>query len=347
MPRRASTQLQINHERWLISYSDFITLLFAFFVVMYSVSQVNESKYRVLSDTLVQAFGDNRMVIDPIQVGDPVKAVRPDAIDLGKTKTGDEEGDGPFDRIADLPQLSDQFVKEFEDLIDDDLVEVTSNELWLEIVLKDSILFSSGEVQLTPQARRIFEDIATLLEGYENPVQVEGHTDNIPVSSSQFPSNWELSAARAASVVRLLREQGIAPERLAAVGYGEFQPIAENESPEGRAQNRRVAIMIARDKIDRPVVQAKEDVKALVESVKQEADKTGASASEQLRAINQQSLDTQGDPPTALDTILSQPPETDAPASEADPEQKNGIKAVEKDDGRLIFSSDPDLERLH
>ncbi len=346
MPRRASTELRINHERWLISYSDFITLLFAFFVVMYSVSQVNESKYRVLSDTLVQAFGSTPLVIDPIQVGEPVRAVQPDAIDLGKTKGGDEKGDGPFDRVADLPQLSDQFTRAFEDLIDDDLVQVTSSELWLQISLKDSILFSSGEVQITEKAQRIFEDIATILEGYQNPIQVEGHTDNIPVSSSLYPSNWELSAARAAAVVKVLRQAGIEPERLAAVGYGEFQPIAENDTPEGRAQNRRVALMIARDKIDRPVARTSKDVKALVESVKETAEQQGLSAEEKLRAINEQSLDRTGDPPTALDAILSAPAkaDTDTPAQEED-KPVNGIKAVKDEDGRLIYSSDPELER--
>lgn len=344
MPRRVSTELRINHERWLISYSDFITLLFAFFVVMYSVSQVNESKYRVLSDTLVQAFGTTPLVIDPIQVGDPRQSVRPDAIDLGKTKSGEEEGDGPFDRMADLPQLSDQFTQEFQDLIDDDLVQITSNELWLEITLKDSILFASGEVQVTEQARRIFEDISAVLAGYENPVQVEGHTDNQPVSSAQFPSNWELSAARAASVVKLLREQGIAPERLAAVAYGEFHPIAENDTPEGRAQNRRVALMIARDKIDRPVTQSTKDAKALLESATQNANTSNQSAEEQLRAINEQSLDRTGDAPTALDAILSDPAPVTLEQS-TEPETVNGVKAVTGADGRLIYSSDPDLER--
>ncbi len=346
MPRRASTELRINHERWLISYSDFITLLFAFFVVMYSVSQVNESKYRVLSDTLVEAFGTTPLVIDPIQVGDPVRTVQPDAIDLGKTQSGDEEGDGPFDRMADLPQLSDQFTREFEDLIDDDLVQVTSSELWLQISLKDSILFPSGDVQVTERAREIFADIANILAGYDNPVQVEGHTDNVPVSSPLYPSNWELSAARAAAIVKILRQAGVEPERLAAVGYGEFQPIAENNTPEGRAQNRRVALMIARDKIDRPVARTSQDVKALVESVKETGAQQGLSAKEQLRAINEQSLDRQGDPPTALDVILSAPKDVEKESPKEESETTvNGIKAVKDEDGRLIYSSDPELER--
>ena len=242
MLRRKPVEISINHERWLVSYADFVTLLFAFFVVMYSVSQVNESKYKVLSNTLTEIFDAPERSLKPIQVGDPVRSNEIQVIDKGshanaeainyeKTQTASE---GAFQKTADLPQLADQFSEQFADLVDDKTVQVSSNEFWLQISLNNSILFPLGSVQPSLQARSVLGDIATLLNGFSNPIQVEGFTDNMAINSSQFPSNWELSSARAAAVVKLFAENGINPERLSAVGYGEFQPCLLYTSPSPR-----------------------------------------------------------------------------------------------------------------
>ncbi len=279
MRRRRRQEIHVNHERWLISYADFITLLFAFFVVMYSISQVNQSKYRVLSETFVEAFNqpnDSQANPQPVENLSPSNAVI-SPIEMGKTSTDTAESQMPLQTITspgdtspakvfeepsqkntqvksadELTKISDLVSEKFASLIDDQLVKVSSNELWLQIELKDSILFHSGDTAPSEQAVAIFNEIAEILKPYDNPIQVEGYTDNIPINSSRYPTNWELSSARASAIVKVLASQGVAPERLAAVGYGEYQPVAPNTTAEGRAQNRRVTIMVAKRKMDRP-----------------------------------------------------------------------------------------------
>ena len=260
MVRRRHAEVHVNQERWLVSYADFITLLFAFFVVMYSISQVNQSKYRVLSETFEHAFNSRQLttdttssnpiekIINPIQVGEPALSPDPSAIDVEQESAGEAASTSS----GQLQEISALVNERFADLINDELVSVSSNELWLQIELKDSILFASGGTDLSLQAQAIFDEIAGILKGYSNPIQVEGYTDNIPINNPRYPSNWELSSARASAIVKLLATRGVAPQRLSAVGFGEFQPVASNEHPAGRAQNRRVALMIARRKIERP-----------------------------------------------------------------------------------------------
>ena len=260
MVRRRHAEVHVNQERWLVSYADFITLLFAFFVVMYSISQVNQSKYRVLSETFEHAFNSRQLttdttssnpiekIINPIQVGEPALSPDPSAIDVEQESAGEAASTSS----GQLQEISALVNERFADLINDELVSVSSNELWLQIELKDSILFASGGTDLSLQAQAIFDEIAGILKGYSNPIQVEGYTDNIPINNPRYPSNWELSSARASAIVKLLAARGVAPQRLSAVGFGEFQPVASNEHPAGRAQNRRVALMIAQRKIERP-----------------------------------------------------------------------------------------------
>jgi chemotaxis protein MotB len=271
MARRRRQEVHVNQERWLISYADFITLLFAFFVVMYSISQVNDSKYRVLSDTFIEAFNqptNARTNAEPQDDVSPSTAIIT-PIDMGQTAiepvSGDESSPAPTEiEIQDpesslntsdeLTQISDLVAGKFEQLIDDQLIQISSNELWLQIELKDSILFPSGSAETSNQAQKIFDEIAGILRNYSNPVQVEGFTDNIPIKSIKYPTNWELSTARASAIVKYLASKGVAPERLSAVGYGEYQPVAANDTEQGRAQNRRVAIMVAKRKMERPKI---------------------------------------------------------------------------------------------
>lgn len=255
MPRRDSHRDhdQENHERWLISYSDFITLLFAFFVVMYSISSVNEGKYKVLSETLIGAFNvQEREEPSSTEVVEISTHANNSMIDFSgqANREGDikADPDGDGDNIGTmLAELSDQVESAFGDLMQDGEISVSGNESWIEISLSSNLLFQSGSARLNTGAIPILEEISGFLSSYENPVHVEGFTDDQPINSSLYPSNWELSAARSASVVRMLAQNGVDPYRMAAVGYAHFQPIASNDSVDGRSKNRRVALIVSRD----------------------------------------------------------------------------------------------------
>ena len=238
MRRRKKQEEEENLERWLVSYADFITLLFAFFVVMYSISSVNEGKYRVLSDTLVQAFKNPPRSIQPIKAGDEVAVGEPSAL---SKKKGSPSASGALDTMA------REFEFALKNLIDQNLINVDRSKSWVEIEINNSILYPSGSAQLSESAVPVLDKLAEILNRYPNPLQVEGFTDNVPIKNERFPSNWELSAARAASVVRLFQRDGVEPGRMAAIGYGEYRPVAPNATPEGRTRNRRVAIVVLAD----------------------------------------------------------------------------------------------------
>lgn len=239
--RRRSHQEHENHERWLVSYADFITLLFAFFVVMYSISSVNEGKYKVLSDTLVGAFNQPQRVVNPIQIGDEVPRALVPGQDVGP------EASTVTDSATDvLGDITSAMRAAFGDLISAGDLEVRGNEMWIEIELNSGLLFPSGDALPLDEAFGLIDRIAGILAPYENPIHVEGFTDNVPIASRAYPTNWELSAARAASVVRMLSNGGVDPDRLAAVGYGEFRPVADNTTVAGRRANRRVVLLVSR-----------------------------------------------------------------------------------------------------
>lgn len=249
--RRIEEDDQHNKERWLISYADFITLLFAFFVVMYSVSSVNEGKYKVLSETLTGVFNAPQRSVRPIEVGDhPAPGVtraaddviQPQVREAPRNPAISEEG-----RTEALRAMADKLTLAFDELISQGVVTVESNEAWLELSLRNSLLFGSGDAEPHYDAFPVVETIASVLVNRDNAIRVEGFTDNQPIRTSAFPSNWELSAARAAAVVRMLTMEGIEGERLAAVGYGQHQPVARNDTEEGRRRNRRVVLLVSRD----------------------------------------------------------------------------------------------------
>lgn len=251
MARRKRREEHENLERWLVSYADFITLLFAFFVVMYSISSINEGKYRVLSDTMVAAFNTPPKTLQPIQVGEEGVSGEPSPI--RHQKASNAVNAGVIQQLAATAQSSDmgQIAGDFENamapLIKKDLIKVTHNDLWVEIEINTSILFDSGSARLEDDALPVLGELANVLKKYPNYIQVEGFTDNVPIDTSVFPSNWELSAHRAASVVHLFMNNGVQPDRMAAIGYGEYRPIADNATPEGRRKNRRVVLVILAD----------------------------------------------------------------------------------------------------
>jgi len=243
--RRREPEEHVNHERWLVSYADFITLLFAFFVVMYSISSINEGKYKIISLALVGVFNDAERAIKPIPIGEErpktVTPAKPLVNDSDETAAGIQGTSDPLKSIA------DDISAAFGDLISSNQMTVRGNELWVEIELNSSLLFASADALPSDQAFTIIDKVAAILKPFENPIHVEGFTDNFPISTAQYPTNWELSSARASSIVRMLAMQGVNPQRLASVGYGEFQPVANNATVEGRARNRRVVLVVSRN----------------------------------------------------------------------------------------------------
>lgn len=353
-----------NHDRWIVSYADFITLLFAFFVVMYSISSVNEGKYRSLTESLGSAFSNKDIqekVVNPVvqsdtsmshakliplemtfesQIGAQQAEVtdkqqweltscppiamklteepptplpintRPALLDAltvpfeaakindPKEKTTADNNQEPAQTeneaetsqagpLADinksalsetlnvpfeaatqevppepevdkkrelseeilkerkkLGQVSDQLENALSSFIKDDLVSVTRNDYWIELQMNSELLFLSGEAALSRKAQPVLKEIAQVINTLPNAVNVEGHTDNIPINNIKFPSNWDLSSARATSVVQELVRTGVDPTRLSALGYGEFHPLGDNSTGEGRFKNRRVTLVL-------------------------------------------------------------------------------------------------------
>ncbi|WP_369601762.1 flagellar motor protein MotD [Hahella sp. SMD15-11] len=246
MRRRRMQEEPENHERWLVSYADFITLLFAFFVVMYSVSSVNEGKYKVLSETLEGVFQATQKSMKPVQVGQTSAAPEQSEVPVVEPFPTPDTGGDAQDARRRLKAMADQFYAQMEALISDGLISLNESDDWLEITLQNKVLFGSGDAIPRDEAFPLIDRVAAILKPYPNAILVEGFTDNQPIRSRFYPSNWELSAARAAAVVRLLVLDGIDPQRLAAVGYGEQHPVARNDTPEGRQRNRRVVLLVSK-----------------------------------------------------------------------------------------------------
>jgi len=248
--RRRHEEEHVNLERWLVSYADFITLLFAFFVVMYAVSSVNEGKYRVLSETLNAVFTVSTRSDQPIQVGEPPRdvLVLPDApLAPGQGNQDPAAGDvagGRFKADGAALRTADELSISLQEYLDQGLVKITRAGDRIEIEMKERMLFGSGDARLSHDALRALRTMAQTFKRTPGHLQIEGHTDNVPISTAAFPSNWELSAARAASVVHFLARVGVEPQRMSAVGLGEHRPIADNGDDKGRAANRRVTIVV-------------------------------------------------------------------------------------------------------
>lgn len=236
-----------NHERWLVSYADFITLLFAFFVVMYSISSVNEGKFRTVSDSIKAALNP---VVSPSSTLTPFTIGQNKALSLKPTI---EDAKEPA--IRRLRQIM-RSLKEETHLEIITLKELTNGDIVL--TLPDTVLFRSGESVLRPEARPFIQAISEVLIELNRHARIEGHTDNVPISTVQFSSNWELSAIRAVTVVRTLSEQyGVQSDHLTAVGHADSRSITDNLTPENRAKNRRVEIVVQERKTTpEPIEQA-------------------------------------------------------------------------------------------
>lgn len=244
MARRRHEEEHENHERWLVSYADFITLLFAFFVVMYAISSVNEGKYRVLSDALNSAFrdipGTTAGAMQVLNTTQNSQMITPPQIRPSNPKV-EEEKRRNKEKMRNMAQ---QLMAALNPLVKSGQVRVTENALGITLDIDASVLFEPGQATLDEKAVVVLANVGKILAGSDFPITVEGHTDNLPISNTLFPSNWELSVVRASSVVRLFIENGVEARLLTATGYADQRPVAGNDTPEGRQRNRRVAVTI-------------------------------------------------------------------------------------------------------
>lgn len=216
-----------NLERWLLTYADLITLLLAFFVVLYSISRIDAGKFNRVTDALTTAFraqtgtaGLSKDISSELLINKQLKRGN-----LGVLKN-------QIDKISQQIDLGTQLKAELQ-------------PRGLIIRISESAIFDLGKAELKPQAKKILDLISIQLLKIPNHVRVEGHTDNLPINNDRFKSNWELSTSRATECLRyLIEKHGFPPDRIAALGYAEFRPIAPNTTAEGRAKNRRVDIVV-------------------------------------------------------------------------------------------------------
>ena len=225
-----------NSQRWIVSYADFITLLFAFFLIMYSVSSLNESKYRKMATYIDASFSSIARSLLPLEIRSELSSYAP---------SPEYEFTPELATMTSFQELAHEIKKSLSGLIDEQKVLVHESERWIEIELKADLLFRSGSAQLMPQAEEYLKPIAAFLKSYPNPIQVEGFTDSVPIENPLYPSNWELSSSRASSVVRELIEMGLDRTRMVAIGYGSNYPLMDNATEEGRKANRRVVLLVA------------------------------------------------------------------------------------------------------
>lgn len=264
--KRRILQETDNHDRWMVSFADFITLLFAFFVVMYSISSVNKGKYETFSESLDQALFHNektQKVSDPIQIGTIPTTVQP--IELPNLLTAEERelSEEIVQEKQRLEEVTKAFQRALQPFVDSQLVGIKKYDFWVELEMNSELLFASGKAELSSKASPVLQKVAEAVRDVPNVINVEGYTDNIPISTGIYPSNWDLSSARATSVVKELVKNNIPPTRLSAVGYGEYHPAADNKDEVGRFKNRRVVLVLMSQAFARYGMSDSERAKAL------------------------------------------------------------------------------------
>ena len=218
-------------ERWAIPYADFLTLLLCLFIALFAMAQAGKQAALEYAQAFAKALG---MRLVPFQESLP-KQILPQPVVPRSEPT--EKGRRIQRQIRELEEMLKRMGLEGE-------FKVSYEVIGIRLILQEKILFPSGSAELKPETYPILDKLYEILKDLPNPVEVEGHTDSVPISTEKFPSNWELSTARASSIVRYFIAKGINPERLKASGYADTKPIASSATPEGRAQNRRVEIVI-------------------------------------------------------------------------------------------------------
>ena len=251
MALKKEPEKHVNHERWLVSYADFITLLFAVFVVLYAMGQSDKKKVEEVMQAIQQSFGmatagasAPKVNVIPSQAITVIPSLTPEIRinPMGRTRSGQAKS-----------RAEEKDFRQIKASIDAYLVKQgAQNKVSLEITrrglivsLKEAGFYNSGQANIKPEAYDLINTIAEVMTQYNNPLRLEGHTDNIPISTAQFPSNWELSTARATNGLKyLLKNFDVDANKISATGYAEFRPIADNTTPDGRARNRRVDLVM-------------------------------------------------------------------------------------------------------
>jgi len=228
----------VNLERWLFSFAVFVTLLFIFFLILFSMSAVDAQKFQALKESFSEVTGSGASLVMPA----PGSTTTP-STDRNTGKTREKN------RIAAEQEKFEEIKEKMEQYTQakglDKNVKVNMDQNGINVTITGTILFANGDATLQPQAKQIVKDMFQFINSIDNPIRIEGHTDNVPIHTAQYPSNWELSAARSMNLVRYLAEEyNMKPARLSGAGYGEYHPVAPNNTPENRAKNRRVEIMI-------------------------------------------------------------------------------------------------------
>lgn len=269
MARKKRHPEHANHERWLVSYADFVTLLFAFFVVMFAASNSDQKKAGQVAQAVQVAFKEmaifapnGKMVPlydSETRPSDTNKVIDNDhsAFDAAQLVAGGKPGSA----AAAMRDIRTQLEVRLKDELARGSVRISEDARGLTISLAEAGFFSPGSAVMSPTAQAAIDRIAATLKPFDYNIRVEGHTDNTPIHTAQFPSNWELSTSRATFLLQyLISGASLQPERLSAAGYGEYRPVASNQTAEGRAANRRVDLVVlgaASLKLEPPVPNAR------------------------------------------------------------------------------------------
>jgi len=257
MRRKRKPEEKISQERWLVSYADFITLLFAFFVVLYASSQVDKRKVGKLALSIQVAFQElgvfetsNTKI--PLSDSEAVPFSKVQVVENAERTTDLERFVQPMKGIlsagappGEIKEIQTELEKALAPEIREHVVEVKARRDGLVVSLREVGFYESGSSALRPSARDAVDRLAAILKSHPESLRIEGHTDNVPIHNIHFASNWELSTARASDLVKqLIDRYRFVPQRLSAAGYAEYHPVAPNDTEEGRARNRRVDIVI-------------------------------------------------------------------------------------------------------
>jgi len=231
-------------ESWLVPYADILTLLLALFIVLFASADANKTKFTAMAQSLSAAFSGSPSVFDNNTTITPeLSASKPD-----KSKDEASKEQAQLQETVQLLQVKKEIDKYINtnNLTGDLSTALTEDGLMIRI--KDSALFPSGSADLRPESQRFGEEIAKMIASLPQKIVISGHTDNIPIHTREFPSNWELSSRRAVNFMKyLLAQENLKPERFSAIGYGEYRSMAGNDTEDGRAKNRRVEVLIMRN----------------------------------------------------------------------------------------------------
>ncbi len=261
MKKNLLLQTKTSSTRWIITYADFVTMLLALFMVMYALSQMDVMNLREFSKSVGSAFqlpnqkkSINSIPLDKNNLRQIFKTTQAQMSSSKVDVSSDNQSTKQLkEKISQLETKIDKETVEFQNIktiIEEKLnntegISISREPRGLLVRLNNTILFDTGSDIIRGESIELLDKIANILKNINNPIRIEGHTDNIPVKTKRFPSNWELSTARATNIIRYLVEKhDFSPSRLSAIGYGEYMPISDNNSKEGRVNNRRVDIVI-------------------------------------------------------------------------------------------------------